>query len=365
MGTRSWSGWGGILVVALAFLLAQDGDHVAQAQGGAALRGTTMRVSTWGGSWKDARHVTAGKRLEQLGVKVEYVVGNPMDNFAKLVAARGRDVPFDLMELGTGDIKIQAREQGFLEKLDLARVPNARDLPPASVDVDAASTHLMQIVIAYNAEKFKEQGLPAPTEFKQLFHPKLAGRVAFPDINTTMAAYTIVGFAMLAGGDEHNIAPGFKKIGELKVNYYYKASTDLITKFTMGDVWAAPWHVGWVFRARKAGFPMSFADPRGDKWTGMIANEWVGIIKGSRNRAAAEAYLNAMLDPDLQVDFAKRVFMAPTTRKALQKVAADAALRESFMWREEEIKKAYELDWKVLARDWPKWVEAWNRVTLR
>ena len=55
--------------------------------------GVTLRVGTWGGSWREARHELIGQKLEEMGAKVEYVIGTPRDNFAKLLTARRQGNP--------------------------------------------------------------------------------------------------------------------------------------------------------------------------------------------------------------------------------------------------------------------------------
>jgi hypothetical protein len=60
--------------------------------------GVTIRAATWGGSWRDRIHELIGSDLEKRGAKVEYVIGNALENFNKLIAARGQKPPFDVME---------------------------------------------------------------------------------------------------------------------------------------------------------------------------------------------------------------------------------------------------------------------------
>src|SRR5579871_6249658 len=60
--------------------------------------GVTIRVATWGGSWRDRVQELIGAEFEKRGGKVEYVIGNALENFNKLIAARGQKPPFDVME---------------------------------------------------------------------------------------------------------------------------------------------------------------------------------------------------------------------------------------------------------------------------
>ena len=61
---------------------------------------------------------------------------------------------------------------------------------------------------SYNADKFKELGIPKPEKYSDLFHEKLKGRVAWPDIS--YGPYAIIGLATEYRGDEMNVDPGLK-----------------------------------------------------------------------------------------------------------------------------------------------------------
>ncbi len=325
------------------------------------LNGVTLRVGTWGGSWREARHEMIGKKLEQMGVKVEYVLGHPRDNFAKLVAARAKGArpPLDVMEISP-ELTLALQKQGFLDEINYAALPNAADVDPIYRLPTAVATQVIQIGIAYNEKKFGELGLPRPTSFADLFRPELAGRVAMTDINTIEAPYILVALAHLGGGTAQNIDPGFRKLSELKPAYLYKSSTDLSTKFTLGEIWAAPWHAGWVLRVKRAGFPLAHADPQVGGAKGIIAEELMAVIRGTEAREAAEFWINAALDPENQLAFAKAVGVIPTNGKALQHMGQDPDLKD-FMWQPGSHKAAFRMDWKVVEPQMPAWIDKWNR----
>jgi putative spermidine/putrescine transport system substrate-binding protein len=326
--------------------------------------GATLRVGTWGGSWREARHELIGKKLEELGAKVEYVIGTPRDNFAKLLTARRQgDLPIDVMEISP-ELTLTLEKQNFLEPLNYQAIPNAAGTDSMYRTPTAVAAQSIQIGIAYNKKKYEELGLPAPTSFADMFDPKLAGHVAMTDVNSIEAPYLLVAFAMLAGGNEKNLDPGFKKISELKAAYNYKASTDLATKVTLGEIWTAPWHAGWVLRIARTGFPLAHADPKvGDKH-GMIAEEFMGILKGTKARAAAEYWINRSLDPEVQLEFARKVGVVPTHGQALAQMKDDPVLK-NFMWSQEAQRNAFHMDWKIVEPQMPWIIDKWSRMMVR
>ena len=93
--------------------------------------GVTIRVATWGGSWRDRMQELIGAEFEKRGGKVEYVIGNALENFNKLIAARGQKPPFDVMEFQS-DLWKPLLDAGFLAPLPFAKLPNAAGSPAAA-----------------------------------------------------------------------------------------------------------------------------------------------------------------------------------------------------------------------------------------
>ncbi len=324
--------------------------------------GLTLRVATFGGSWRDAIHELIGKELEKRGAKVEYVIGNPRDNLAKLIAARGREVPFDLMEIEDG-IKGELLDGQFLEELNFSSLPNSRDLDPDRRDRHTVTTNLVEHGIVYNVKKFDELGIPKPERMKDLFHPKLAGRVSFPDINIPTAINGLVGLAVEAGGDEGNVDQGFEQVKQLRVASFYRSSVELATKFKSEDVWAAWWTAGWGLRVKRAGVPVAISYQKVKDKQGMLVLLWAVIPRGGKARRAAEFFVNRYLDVEVQVEFSKKTGTVPVRREALAKLAADPQVREFTVLDPNRIRTMYYVDWSKV--NVSEWANKWSRMMAR
>ncbi len=70
-------------VTALALLAPSIGSQAQEER----FDGVTIRVGTWGGSWRDRMQELIGAEFEKRGGKVEYVIGNALENFNKLKRA--------------------------------------------------------------------------------------------------------------------------------------------------------------------------------------------------------------------------------------------------------------------------------------
>ena len=83
-------------------------------------------VSTWGGSFRDLIDQAIGREFtKQTGVEVEYVTGGTIDrlNKAKLAGTAESDLTFTTSHVGW----LYAND-GLFEDLDMAKIPNAKNL---------------------------------------------------------------------------------------------------------------------------------------------------------------------------------------------------------------------------------------------
>ena len=352
---RTKGAWVALAVAVLGLTMAAP-DSTAQQR----FDGITLRIGTWGGSWRDRIHELIGSELEKRGAKVEYVIGNPLENFNKLVAARGQKPPFDVMEFQS-DMWRGLIENGFLVSLKDAKLSNAAGQGQPQRDEFTLSTWTLEEGIVYNEEKFKELGLPKPEKYSDLANPKLAGRVAWPDIS--YGPYAVIGLATEYGGDELNIDPGLAGIKRLNVSSFYRSSVELSTRFKSGDVWAAPWHAGWAVRVKRTGVPLGMAFPRVKNNRGVVASGMVGIVKGTEARAAAEFFVNHYLSHEVQEALGKANGIAPVHKIALENMRKDPFLRELMLLTPEEIGNAYHVNWAKI--DMAGIVDKWNRTMAR
>lgn len=324
--------------------------------------GTTLRIATWGGSWRDAVDAQIGKKLEAMGVKVQYIIGNPADNLAKLIAARGREAPFDVME-SSPELMQTLVKGGFVQKINLTNIPNAKGLPGFAVSEFYVVTTVDQNGILYNESKFAELGIPKPEKYGDLISPKLEGRVGFPDVTISPHWSAVVALAYEAGGDETKLDKAVEPIARIKALYYYPSSSEMATKFSLGDVWAAPSHAGWYIRIKRSGVPIGFSHPRVGNKYGAVESLSKSIVNGTKNREAAEAYINLWLDPEVQFQFAKQTGVIPINTIARQRLMSDAEAGPILLLTDEQINNAFLIDWQKLDPD--AWRSRWNRLIKR
>jgi putative spermidine/putrescine transport system substrate-binding protein len=250
--------------------------------------------------------------------------------------------------------------RNLLGKLDMARLPNARGLsvePPSDLMVP---TWITEEMIVYNKDRFRENGISPPKSLADLRNAKLAGRVMIPDIASGGGIEAVGAFALTAGGNEGNIEPGLKLINELPGVRFWKAGGEVVTQFKSGDIWAAVAHAGWALRTARAGVPVATVPAQLGEHRGMIKEGYVGVVKGTRNKEAAEFFINTYLSPEAQANFALKVGVVPVVQAARAKMAEDPALRDLVVLDPEKIRNMARLDPNKI--DLAKWNDEWNRT---
>jgi putative spermidine/putrescine transport system substrate-binding protein len=321
-------------------------------------QGVTLRVGTWGGATRDGLRDYVASEVEKRGGKVEFVIGSPQDNFAKLIASRGQPA-FDAFDfLGTMVPEIMGRD--LLVKLNLKNIPNVKVLQADQYNDSMVATWNTQEVIIYNTDKFRENNLQPPETLADLRNPKLAGRVMIPDISSGGGIEAVGAFALAAGGNEQNIDPGLKLIREIPNLRYWKAGGEVVTQFKSGDIWVAVAHAGWAVRAAYAGVPVATVSARIGNRRGMIKEGYIGVVKGSPNQEAAEFFINTYLSTFAQYEFAVKTGVVPVNPEARAKLGGVPVIKDLVVLDPGKIGNMVKLDPAKI--NLSQWNDQWNRM---
>jgi spermidine/putrescine-binding protein len=332
------------------------------------LGGVTLRVALFGGGHRDFVHDAVGKKVEAMGAKMEYVAGAPAEHLAKLIAARGRPAPFDVVEMIDATVPDFAGGN-FLQKIDLSAVANKSEMPKFAYDDMKVANWVTQEGVVYNHVKFKELGLDAPKAYSDFANSKLAGKIVFPDVGTGGWVNAMVGVAVEAGGSEGNIDPGMAFVKDrLKPRSFFSGSGETeYTEFKNGDIWGAVMHAGWAIQMRKRGIDhvRSAFPAMGPGKRGQLKLGYFGVVRGTKPEVqkAAEAFINVMVSADAQEAMTKTRGLVPVNLGAMSRLTSDPLLAENLMLKPGDVNNVYQVDFgKVNVRDW---TEKWNRMVAR
>ena len=325
---------------------------VAAVSGTNATAQDPLRISIWGGSWKDFVAENVGKRFTaETGVPVEYITGGTIDrlNKAKLSKANPEtDLIFTTSHVGW----LYASDDLY-ERLDMAKLPNAKTLfPEAIISPYHVGTWSYVYTIAYRPDL-----VPADIKFtswNDLWNPRLKGMIGLPDFDPSHIIYAS---ALLSGGKSaKDWTMGQKKLIELKPNIkaFYSSDATSQEKIGSGETPVQVLLSGNAYHMMNEGIKINIVVP---KEGAIIGIDTVGINKGTKKLDLAYKFINIALDPATQTLVANKQKMGPVSPRATVDPAI-AKLPGMFTTAKQWKDQAIVIDHKQrseLLGEWRKW----------
>ena len=324
--------------------------------------GVTLTVATFPGAWREAIIEVTGKKFEALGGKLEWTPGSTTEFLQQAIAARGGYV-FDVVEV-VEDLWSKWMGGGFVQKWDHSMLPNLAQLDSKMYDDYRVGHWIVLQSIIYDVDKFAENGIPAPTKYSDLIHPKLKKRVASRDFTNFTGIYPVVGLAHEFGGGEANITPGLEKLKEMDLHSFLGFSSQGPQLMQAGDVWASMLHAGWGVRLIKAGHPVAVVHPEIGGKKGLPTLGYIALSKASENTEAAHWLMNELIGAEQQENWHNVAGIVPVNKATLAKVSSDPVRGKdgnpALILNAEELANAYYVDYSHY--DAKTWNEEFNRI---
>ena len=318
--------------------------------------GKTLHVQFWSGPEGDniIKHVVDPFKAET-GAEVVVDYGNTAASIAK-IRAQKNDPQIDVFFLDDIGVYTTAPE-GLLTKLDLAKIPNTKDLDPQFVVLDGLGVGFFTYTdsLVYNTTYFKT----APDSYEALFDPKLKDKVGIPASDGMDAMKLLIASARLNGGDQKNIEPGFKKLATLKPNLHsfitdFAAAGELMKS---GDL-LLMFHATYLWKEQQAkGYPLrpTFKVKEGVYTTPACAT----IPKGHpAPQELAEAFINKSLSAEAQTGMAQGLWYGPTNSK----VKVDDPMIRANLVMPEDFKNMVPVDVPSLAKVRQEWITRYDQT---
>jgi putative spermidine/putrescine transport system substrate-binding protein len=276
-------------------------------------------------------------------------VGTPAARKTRLIAERAsRRASMDVVCLGDADTHAMG-QLGLLEELTPEKVPNLAKVIPA-LRLPYTLPHIYSVrAILSNPARID----PAPTRYDQLFDERFRNRIGFSDLLST---HLTEAAAIAAGGDESNHQPGRARLLEWKRlgTRVYPSNEALAAALKSEEVWATIIWLGRAYMWKRAGIPVTSRIPE-EGATPYIS--CACVPRNARNKEAAFAYLDAMLDPRAALGFAERMGFLPTTTEA----SLPEALQREIGLTAAQQAKLRRQDFDYLARTNAATLDFWNR----
>lgn len=287
-------------------------------------------------------------------VKIDIIESNNTITYPKMVAAR-RVTP-DRPLVHCGFFNVDSMTKGDIdemwETLNPQNIPNMANVFERFLRPDnrGVGYQMVAIGLIYNKDKVKTP----PTSWSALWDPAYRGRVVMFDYDTR--ALTIA--ALLNGGDEHNIDPGFEVWAENAKNFRALVDSNIGVKnlLVSGDAWISPWFSAIATNWIKEGAPLGFAVPK----EGAIAFPiflTIGQGVDDAQRVVCESLINSLLSAENAGRYGKLTHAIPAVRNASMspEQLADPALNLDVA------DNAIMLDYAHIAKMSAEWRERWDR----
>jgi putative spermidine/putrescine transport system substrate-binding protein len=242
---------------------------------------------------------------------------------------------------------------GLFEKLDMAKLPNAKDLAREAIRSDF---HVGVWSYVYTIAYRSDQNLGEITKWGDLWDARLKGKVGLPDFDPS---HIITIAALLEGGNEESWQKGGERLKRLKPNIAAFYSTDARSQDLM-KTGEAPVQVMLSINAYhliEQGLPVKVVNTT-DR-PGIVGIDTMAVMAGSKKSAAAHEFINFALSKDIQDQLAAAFKAGPTNLKAMVP-ATLKGMPGIFSTPQEWKERAYILNDEVRARSLPAWKEWFN-----
>jgi spermidine/putrescine transport system substrate-binding protein len=264
-------------------------------------------------------------------VKVNCSYYDSLDQmFAKLKAGGGRGV--DVIQ-PTNNVVQQMISAGQLQPLDLTRIPNYNDLLDSYKGQPWAQSNGFVYAVAYDTGIegicYRTDLITDPvTSWGAVFDPRYAGHIGVSGTDPT----AFIGTALWKGIDPETLNVGTDaKLAVLTAAIvaqtalkpiYYSSTDDKISSLTSGETWIATADDGECRQMKLAGAPVRFVFPTEGAW---IWADTLAIARGAPNEAAAYAWINHLLSPQMGAVFMQAEGLIMVNPKAVALLPANVA----------------------------------------
>ena len=318
--------------------------------------GAELVIATWGWAEKGLRALCEDfETTYNCKLVIDPTSGNG-DRLNKLMAEK--DAPTADVALLTKSFAEIGNQQGLFEKIDETIVPSVADLYDFAKNADGYGPcySLVRYGIMYNADSLAADGLEAPTSYIELFDDKYAGRVALPDMTSTVGPYILISLAEDLGGSQEDVSAAFEFMKEKKdnIDMWYTAQSDVVNAFTTGEKDITIFMDINMEGLLDSGLNMVWTDAKEGSFA---APATVNVVKGCQNPELAQLFVEYLIGEDAQNRIAGVMDEAPTNKKG----SVPEELQKYLASGEESMSALREFDEAYITAHKNEWIDQFQR----
>ena len=234
---------------------------------------------------------------------VEFEVGGTIDRLAKARVAKGN--PLVDLNFTTTHVARLYISDGLYEKLDMAKLPNAKEIAREAIRSDYhLGSWAYVYTVVYRPDLVKED----ITKWSDLWKPSLKGKIAMPDFDPS---HIITIAALMEGGNEVNWQKGEGKLKQLKDSIAAFFSTDAQSQDLM-KTGQAPVQVMLsvnAYHLQEQGIPVKVVQPT--DYPGIVGIDTMAVMAGTKKSDAAHKFIDLALSREIQAELVKALRAGP------------------------------------------------------
>lgn len=317
-------------------------------------RAETLRILTWEGLADDA---WIEPFEEKHGVEVQRTYVGSNDEYMSALAAG--DTQYDTVVI-VSSLARNAIEAGFVEPLDLDKIPNFDRIYPEFAGVEFLRGDGRQYgvptfwdiqPVTINADVVEE------CSFDVLFDEQYKGKIAmWDDVSTIGDVAAYMGFDNIWTLDDEQLAQVKQKLMDQTklVRRYWSTGGEAVELFVSGEVVATN---SWSYiteQLRSEGMNAEQCAP--ERPTAWLDSHF--IVKGTKHRELAHEFINYMLEPEVLAPLAKTSGFGVTVPEVLDHL--DAESTPDVMKQDAGFRRSIQF-WEEIPRR-GRYLEIWNEV---
>ena len=313
-----------------------------------AAAGEEIVVQTWGGPWGESfKNNVARPFEEKFGIKViTELQESSRIGMTKIIAQKDNPT-VDVWTTIPGSVEPVAK-LGILATVGEELIPNMANLYPYAKGKDSVGWY-----IAVRGIFYRKDLVPFEIkDYQDLWDPRLKNRIAAPDISYGGGQFLVI-CAILGGGSEFKIEPGFEMAKKLKPNIamFFKSDSDAVKLVESGEAWALGRCLlpnAYKLLSEQPS-KYGYAIPKKPL---LVSLDQITLLKGKKLKLAAN-FVNYMLSPEAQVAHTTALGTFPVNRKAR---AVENIARIS-----PPMDEIYKVNFDQVNSNLPNWTDWWNR----
>ena len=310
----------------------------------------SLVVSVWGGNWKDTVEKVIGKAFTaKTGIPVEFEVGGTIDRLAKARVAKGN--PLVDLNFTTTHVARLYISDGLYEKLDMAKLPNAKEIAREAIRSDFhVGTWAYVYTVVYRPDLVKEE----ITKWSDLWKPSLKGKIAMPDFDPS---HIITIAALMEGGNEVTWQKGEAKLKQLKESIAAFFSTDAQSQDLM-KTGQAPVQVMLsvnAYHLQEQGIAVKVVQPT--DYPGIVGIDTMAVMAGTKKSDAAHQFIDLALSKEIQARAGQGAPRGARQPRAPRAGQSQGASRASSPPRRSGRSRGYIMNDEARAKNLPLWRE--------